>query len=107
MRLTDAQVHQIIQALRSFMHNGLVELRLYGSRLDDHAKDGDIDLLLLVEQVDFADNLMELKPVMLAGLRRALGDQKINLKISAKEDVAGDTYLKTLVSKSLILYRFG
>lgn len=99
MRLTDAQIHQLIQAVSSFMQNGPAELRLYGTTED-------IKLLILTDQTDFADNLMKLKPLILTSIKKHLGDQKINLKISAKEDVNQDPFLKMILPKSIVLYRW-
>ena len=105
MRLTDAEVHQIIHAMSSFMQNGGAELRLYGNRLID--KGDDIDLLVVTETVDYADNLTQLKKIILASLKKHLAQPKIELKICAKEDVPYDPFLKMILPKSVLLYRFG
>lgn len=107
MRLTDAEVHQLIHAISAFLQNGPAELRLYGSRLDDHLQTDGIDLLIITEQVDYADNLLRLKNVILASLKKQMADQKIDLKIAAKEDVSHDPFLKMILPKSVLLYRFG
>lgn len=49
---------------------------LFGSRVDDNKKGGDIDLYI---EVDNKHNLFERKIKFLARLKRAIGDQKIDL----------------------------
>ncbi|TAN53653.1 MAG: nucleotidyltransferase domain-containing protein [Methylococcaceae bacterium] len=51
---------------------------LFGSRADDNAKGGDIDLLVLSQSI----NLMT-KLDILAKLHQALGEQKIDLAVYA------------------------
>jgi predicted nucleotidyltransferase len=45
LRLTPAQIHAITQAL-SRLTGGTAEVFLFGSRLDDRARGGDVDLLV-------------------------------------------------------------
>ena len=45
MRLTPAQVHSITETVSRFT-GGTAEVFLFGSRLDDRAKGGDVDLLI-------------------------------------------------------------
>jgi predicted nucleotidyltransferase len=52
------------------------EIYLFGSRVDDQARGGDIDLLVLSSRIDFMAKLD-----LLARLHRRLGDQKIDLMI--------------------------
>lgn len=106
MRLTDAQIHALINGLTPFIHGASAELRLYGSKMDDHLKGGGIDLLILTDQAGLADNLMELKQVLLANMKKHMGDQKIDLKISAKQDVNQDIFLKMILTKSVLLHRW-
>ncbi|WP_234271147.1 nucleotidyltransferase domain-containing protein [Billgrantia ethanolica] len=46
MRLTHEQVHIILTTVHDIV-GGDVEVRLFGSRLDDNRKGGDLDLLLI------------------------------------------------------------
>lgn len=106
MRLTDAQVHALISGLTPFIHGAHVELRLHGSRVHDHLKGGDIDLLILTDQVGVADNLLGLKHVLLSHMKKFIGDQKIDLLIAAKEDIPQDPFLTLIVPDSIVLYRW-
>ena len=74
MRLTDAER----QAIRSagMRHFGQVP-RLFGSRLDDSRRGGDIDLLI---QTDLAPAEAALRRIdLLADLWLALGERKIDI----------------------------
>ena len=48
MRITNQQIQSFVDAVSSFvLPNEKVELRLFGSRLDDDLRGGDIDLLIV------------------------------------------------------------
>jgi predicted nucleotidyltransferase len=82
MRLTEQQQRIIRQVLlKHFGQNS--ELRLFGSRVDDNAKGGDIDLYIEPEFCS-ADDIVEAKLNALVDLHLALGDQKIDLVINRK-----------------------
>ncbi len=53
------------------------EVWLHGSRVDDTARGGDIDLLIVSPRLGFSD-----KVDLLARLHAALGEQKIDLTIA-------------------------
>jgi predicted nucleotidyltransferase len=79
MRLTPAQRRQILETLRH--HFGQAsEIRLFGSRVDDRARGGDIDLYIEPE-VQAPDDIVEAKLRSLAELHQKLGEQKIDLVI--------------------------
>lgn len=79
MRLTETQRQAIPRILRR--HFGTqAEIRLFGSRVDDSARGGDIDLYIEPDSDD-ADALIDAKLRALAELHRELGDQKIDLVI--------------------------
>jgi predicted nucleotidyltransferase len=77
MRLTQTQRRIILDTLRR--HFGQhCEVRLFGSRADDAARGGDIDLYVEAEIADPAA-VIEAKLEALADLHRDLGEQKIDL----------------------------
>ena len=76
MRLHETERHAIIQSIRSADPDAVVYL--FGSRVDDSAKGGDIDLLVLSRKI----NLMT-KLAILAQLHKQLGEQKIDLAVYA------------------------
>ena len=78
MRLSEAQTRHIVQATREIAGPGAT-VRLFGSRLDDTQRGGDIDLLVQCETAPA-------KPVVLAAqltarLQRSLGDRKIDVLV--------------------------
>ena len=52
----------------------MARLLLFGSRVDDSKRGGDIDLLVITHTLGFPDKLQ-----ILADLHQQLGDQKIDL----------------------------
>lgn len=80
MRLSDTQTRHIVQATRDIAGPGAT-VRLFGSRLDDHRRGGDIDLLVQC-------HTPLAKPVVMAAqltarLQRTLGDRKIDVLVLA------------------------
>ena len=55
MRLSDRQHNAITAALREAALPGDAEVHLFGSRIDDEAAGGDIDLLVVARNVDAYD----------------------------------------------------
>lgn len=78
MRLTEKQVEVIREAARE-VFGGKVTVRLFGSRLDDAARGGDIDLL--VECPDPEEGKVEKACRMSAKIQLALGEQKIDILV--------------------------
>lgn len=82
MRLTEQQQEIIKQVLLKHFGKGS-ELRLFGSRTDDNARGGDIDLYIEPE-LRAADDIVEARLNALVELHLALGEQKIDLVINRK-----------------------
>jgi predicted nucleotidyltransferase len=77
MRLTVQQVLAIKQAVSSVLGDESARITLFGSRLDDAAKGGDIDLLIntCIKQ----RNCASMASKIMAGLQVKLGDQHIDI----------------------------
>jgi len=82
MRLTEYQQEIIKRVLLKHFGKGS-ELRLFGSRVDDNARGGDIDLYIEPELCG-ADDIVEARLNALVELQLALGEQKIDLVINRK-----------------------
>lgn len=106
MRLTPQQAQRIIRAITPFLAGNSAELRLYGSRVYDDRKGGDIDLLLLVENPACIVTLTENKHHILAALKKQLGDQKIDLLIANKSTVNENHFLTLVYPESILLKQF-
>jgi len=77
MRLSQRYVEVIKLYFRQIFENG--DVYLFGSRVDDSKKGGDIDLYMVVS--NHAD-LFQKKLKFLAKVKRALGEQKIDIVFS-------------------------
>lgn len=79
MRLTDPQM-ELIRAGALARFGGAARIWLFGSRADDGARGGDIDLYIEPE-IQEPDRLVDAKLEFLADLHRALGERRIDLVI--------------------------
>lgn len=78
MRLTEQQV-QTIKALVSEEFGSEVRVHLFGSRLDDSKKGGDIDLLVQSDTV--IDQKLHKASSLAARLQMSLGEQKFDIVV--------------------------
>ena len=77
MRLTDFQRQSICESAKN--HFGAdTKVWLFGSRVDDHAKGGDIDLYIEPQTQKPAD-LITAKLLFLRDLHKKIGEQKIDV----------------------------
>lgn len=74
MRLKPFEQSIIKNSFLKIFSNG--NIFLFGSRIDDSKRGGDIDLFL---EVDNKDNLFEKKIKFLAQIKKSLGEQKIDV----------------------------
>lgn len=101
MRLEEPEVISIIGAIESFLMGTACELRLHGSRVDDNAKGGDIDLLLVVDSVQDKDALNLQKHKILVEIKEVIGEQKIDLMIVSQDDIKQDPFVRHVFSNSI------
>lgn len=80
MRLTEYQV-QIIRRLASEVAGAQARVRVFGSRLDDEARGGDLDLML--ELPDPVDNPALMAAMLSARVSRAMHGRKVDVLLSA------------------------
>ena len=78
VRLTVDEQNAIRQVIHRF--DPLACIWLFGSRVDDQARGGDIDLLILSDKLDHSDKMS----IRLA-LYEHIGEQKIDLVIAADD----------------------
>jgi len=74
VRLNQQYIRVIKQSFEDVFQNG--EVYLFGSRIDDDKKGGDIDLYLIINN---KINLFRKKLKFLAKIKRVLGEQKIDV----------------------------
>lgn len=80
MRLTDYQI-QIIRQLACQVAGDQSRVRVFGSRLDDTAHGGDIDLMLELQEP--VDNPALMAAQMSARVSRAMHGRKVDVLLSA------------------------
>ena len=78
MRLANENI-LIIKNCVQYIFGENARVYLFGSRVDDSKKGGDIDLYL---EIDDKQSVFEKKIELLSALRKSLGDQKIDLIIN-------------------------
>ncbi len=79
MRLGAKEVETIREEIRQA--DPAAEIYLYGSRTDDSARGGDIDLWVRSSRITYCDTLR-----LLTRMKDRIGWQKIDLTINAGED---------------------
>lgn len=80
MRLTDQQI-QTIRRATAELAGEQARVRLFGSRLDDAARGGDVDLLVEVDEP--VDNPALLAARLAARISRAMAGRKVDVLICA------------------------
>ena len=81
MRLSKRYIQIIKQSFKEVFKDG--EIYLFGSRIDDSKKGGDIDLYLVVKN---NSNLFRKKLRFLAKIKMILGEQKIDVVFNINHD---------------------
>ena len=88
-----------IQALKSSFTECLeaipFKLYLFGSRLDDLKKGGDIDLLVVVN-LDNKSKVVDLKNKIRATIFKFIPEQKIDITVSTEDQLSTDIFLKNI-----------
>lgn len=77
MRLSEYEINAIKKTFKEIFKKG--DIYLFGSRLDDNARGGDIDLY--IKDCD-KDKVKEKKLDFLVKLKQEIGDQKIDIIIA-------------------------
>lgn len=77
MRLTHFEIEAIVNTFKEVFKEG--DIYLFGSRVDEHKKGGDIDLYI---DAPYKDDLMDKKIDFLVKLKAKIGEQKIDVVLS-------------------------
>ncbi len=84
VRLTERQTAAITEAFRAHFGPG-ARLVLFGSRVDDAKRGGDIDLCVETDQLPWED-LVRARHAFLVALGKMLGERKIDVVLRRRED---------------------
>lgn len=99
MRLSEEQ-KAIVREIGHDVFGDKVQLALFGSRLNDHLKGGDIDILVKSEH-PLPDKVIKML-TMTARLQLRLGDQPIDILVYDPETVISPVYEQALANGELI-----
>lgn len=84
MRLTDHEIQIIKNSCFGVFGNG--SIYLFGSRVDDTARGGDIDLYIIPDQAFPMPILLEKKLEFLVQIKNQIGEQKIDVVIARDQN---------------------
>lgn len=88
MRLSLTEIEAILNSVAE--QDSEAKVYLFGSRVDDAKKGGDIDLLV-VSQHSLNVNLL------LAKIKMRIGDQKIDVRVACSEELESDMFLQHIM----------
>ncbi len=108
MRLSNEIVNHIIEVLDPYFvstsssSTTLGSLFLFGSRVEDNLKGGDIDLLILTDQI-IKKKLTQEKHVIISKIHKKIGERKVDLLISSKIKEEQEVFIQEILKKAICL----
>ena len=93
MRLTETEINNIKQLVKVF--DACAKVYLYGSRVDDSLKGGDIDLLIISSHFSFKESLK-----IKSELSYQLGEQKVDVLIAKETTTA---FIQLILETAIVL----
>jgi len=106
MRITSVELQSIIRAINNHLTLTQAQLRLYGSRVRDEARGGDIDLLLVVSNETQYQAFIQSKVSLLAEMKTLLGDQKIDFTAVKRDKITEDPFIHLIFDGSVIIHQW-
>lgn len=106
MRLSTEEIERILHVLNTHLTLSDSELRLFGSRVNDQARGGDIDLLLIFPNTPLYEQALSQKLAILVNLKQKLGDQKIDLVLTTADLISTDPFLDMIYDSSVLLHQW-
>jgi uncharacterized protein len=94
MRLSEKEKNTFYSTIKKV--DPLAQIFLYGSRVSDSLKGGDIDLLVLSEKLTFQEKL-----TILVEIKEAIGEQKIDLLIANRAQSKGDDFILGILKNAI------
>ena len=91
MRLRELEKKSIMRAIKSIDPNSTIYL--FGSRVDDSSKGGDIDLLVITEKMTYRDKLAIKKKIF-----SEIEEQKIDILLSRK---GNEPFVKMILDRGV------
>ena len=104
MRLTDLAVQHIYAATEKYLQGIQATLLLFGSRVDDSLRGGDIDLALVIFNPDDYHRLSRDSYKLLASIKMQMEhDERIDLLVTTPERIVADPFQKDAFTLSVKL----
>jgi predicted nucleotidyltransferase len=94
MRITEFERDCLVNAVKKIDSNA--KIWLFGSRVFDHKKGGDIDIAILSSNIDLLNRI-----AIKQAIEDAIGEQKIDLLVSKN---GSDPFFKLALDTGVILY---
>ena len=104
MRLSKKEVIALNEAFRSCLSGITFILYLFGSRVDDKKKGGDIDLLCVVEP-GHKQEVVNLKSKIRSEVFKRIPEQKIDITVATPEECRENEFLLSVESDRIELLR--
>jgi predicted nucleotidyltransferase len=98
MRLSAFELAEIKKTFQRFSFKD-TKIYLFGSRLDDTKKGGDIDLLISFSDKSDLPNFRRLD--FLVELKKQIGDRKIDVTLGLAEETQTDPFLESIFSSAV------
>ncbi|MCM2282303.1 MAG: nucleotidyltransferase domain-containing protein [Bdellovibrionaceae bacterium] len=93
MRISDKERQIIVAEIQKLDERA--EVWLFGSRLDDLLKGGDIDLVVVSEKIGFSEKLD-----LLVNIKMQVGDQKIDLHVIPPSEKTTNLFARDVLAKA-------
>lgn len=106
MRIKEEEIGVFTKVLDAYLLNASAKLYLFGSRVHDHQKGGDIDLLLMLQDSNQENEMKSKKSEILEKFKRELGERKIDLLISTPQKITSDLFLKSIYPSAILLHEW-
>jgi myo-inositol-1-phosphate synthase len=103
MRISEEERKKIIEVLGPFFAKAAGKLFLIGSRVNDCARGGDIDFLILVKKKEMESRMLAKRHIILARLKEKLGDQKIDITVCVNDQKNSLPFLESVLEDAVLL----
>ena len=104
MRLSENEKQAIIKAVSDLIGNTQASLYLYGSRVDDKLKGGDIDLILVMHDDNMAQRFALKNHQFSASIKKLIGNRKIDFSVKSKSAASSDAFWLFVLQNAVLLH---
>jgi len=106
MRIKENELKTIIEVFDSFVHcPAQASLYLFGSRVDDLKKGGDIDLLLVTEAA-ILDEVKSKRYKISSDIQAKMGEQRIDITIVSYSNSLLDEFVQSILPRAVLLKKW-